>query len=210
MVSGSARLLCLAAAGLLASCTLSTVPDPPTEDPLVEPLPYTVGVYYDPDFRSFEFISHYDPVLSMKYEIGSPSVEMFDHALSSLFEEVVVIEEWPANATLDPEVVGVFYPRIENFYGGIDTGWQGRYYANVTYRTTLYDSLGEEVGSWTVYGRGEVRQLSFVWQGAGEVTGLALREAGARFLAGFRKEPAVIRWLERLQRPDAARSQSAG
>lgn len=176
-------------------------------------MPYTVGVYYDPDFRTFEFISDYDPLMSMRYEIGPPSVELFDHAMSSLFEEVVVIEEWPADAELDPEVAGVFCPRIENFYGSIDSfdkkNWQSRYYANVTYRMTLYDPDGEEIGSWTVYGRGEVRQFSFVWQGTGEVTDIALREAGARFLAGFREEPTVLRWLERLQPADAARSSSA-
>lgn len=166
---------------LLFGCSASSRIDPIiTRPPLVEPLPLVVGVYFSPEFRGYR--SKCDGWLCPEYDVGPPSVALFELMLAGLFKDVVVLDSMPltyANLKVD----GILVPAISHLHAyGV---------AAIDYRLTLYSPSGAEFGAWEVGG--------VATTGAVFVSGLlrqAMRDAAAKFVRGLAQEPVVKSWLK--------------
>lgn len=154
-----------------------------TRRPLVEPLPLSVGVYFSPEFRAYR--TKCDAWLCPEYDIGPPSVALFEMLLAGLFREVQIIEFEPP-ITADLKVDGILAPAITSStyqVGGV---------AQMIYRITLSDPAGMEVVAWEVSGT----SLAGAVFAAGPALRLAMRDAAAQFVRGIRQEPLIKAWLK--------------
>jgi hypothetical protein len=148
--------------------------------PLVESLPMTVGIYFSPEFRSYHG-TQCGALFCNEYELGPRSVALFEIIAEGLFDKVAVVEFLsPSDSGL--KVAGILAPSITSF----DFGYQ-----QITYRVTLYSPSAMEIGAWEVDGVASADE----WL-PGKRARLAMRDAAAKFVRGFRKEPVVNRWLE--------------
>jgi hypothetical protein len=165
----------------LGACTVNHEIKPVLErKPLVESLPLTVGIYFSPEFRTYHR-SQCGLLFCNEYELGPPSVALFEILVAGLFDKVLAIETMPpTRSKLD--VAGILAPTITRF---------DIRYLEITYRMTLYSPAGSELGAWEVDGAPSGETLF-----PAEPTRMAMRRAAARFVKEFRTEPVVMHWLE--------------
>ena len=173
-------------------------------NPTVEPLPstirlpLTVGVYYDPKFRSTRYQFRGFTGLA-NFPVGQASVTLFDRLFAAIFKSVSVVPDRPPLRAEGAKIDAVIEPAIAAF--DVKTrvrgpGFTETYRAEITYRFTLWSSQGERIASWTVTGNGETRGVT--WRAdelRGRVAELAMRDAAAKFLRVFRGVPEARRWL---------------
>jgi hypothetical protein len=171
----------------LGGCTIHHEIKPVLERrPLVEALPLTVGIYFGPEFGSYH-ASRCVPLLCDEYDLGPPSVALFEIIVAGLFEKVLVVDSIPPPDS-NLKVAGILEPAIANFHPHENRLHQ------IIYRVTLYSPAGADLGAWEVDGA-SVDAESFPHT-PGKVTRLAMRRAAARFVKEFRKEPVVMSWLK--------------
>lgn len=102
--------------------------------------------------------------------------------LAGLFKDVVILDAMPpAHSNL--KVDGIFVPAISHVYA------LGR--AEITYKLALHSSAGAALGAWDAEGSGGSGAV-FV----SDLLRLAMRDAAANFVKGFRREPVVKNWLK--------------
>ena len=175
---------------------LDSAPLPP---PLVDPLPFAVGVYYSPDFRSRETFVDWG-TWGVTFKLGPPSVTKFDQALKATFETVVPVDSLPAPRIANNALAGIIAPEFLSF-------WQlpphsckppCKFPASIKYAATLYNPSGAKLGDWSFEGSGQVDpyRVSFNIEKIGGVAASrAIRAAVAKFIREFRKQPFVKSWL---------------
>ncbi len=193
---------------LVTGCTsfVHGVTTPTLPVPVVQTIPLTVGVHYTPQFRDAQpaarrFVAGSEIV--DVYQLGAPSVAVFDAALRQVFENVIEVTSWPPSD--EPlKVAGVLIPAIPP--NGV-TVYLGQPRIAVEYRIGLYSGSGGEIGSWRVVGisggfAGEMPALTTIPVWVSE----ALRSAAAGVVASFFREPQARAWLEANGvHPDALR-----
>jgi hypothetical protein len=172
--------------------------------PLVQPLPLTVGVYFSPEFRTYQgkktcTFTCVGPG-SFDYDLGPHSVAMFELVLAGMFDSIVAIETLSPPSS--PGIAGIIAPKITDFNAtGFDEGGFLLVLASdITYQVTLYSPAGVEMGTWQVVGNGGIKgREGFIFghgDREGESVRRAMRDAATTFIKGFRQEPVVKRWLE--------------
>jgi hypothetical protein len=193
---------------LVTSCSsfVHGVAAPTIPVPVVQKIPLTVGVHYTPQFRdaqpaSRRFVAGSE--IKDVYQLGAPSVAVFDAALRHVFETVIEVKSWPPGD--EPlKVAGVLIPSIPP--NGV-TVYLGQPRIAVEYRVGLFSSSGGEIGSWRVVGiaggpAAEMPALATL----PVVVSEALRSAAAGVVASFFREPQARAWLEANGvRPDELR-----
>ncbi len=204
----------LATVSCLGGCTYSVSVDVPLHHPpLIEPLPLRVGVYYSPEFRTYEHRQIIRGEIwknTWKFSLGPPSVALFDLVFPTMFETVPV-QSRPPLASSAPELAAVIEPRIERFHLAapeLPVGMKPislfTFSATIEYRFTLYSTRGDLIASWLESGRGEIQHTfvseAFPFTGIvkgiyNEVTVNAMREAAANLSTRYREEPGVQGWL---------------
>ena len=157
--------------------------------PLIEPLPLTVGVYYDAEFRNFETVQTRrvrDSIDRYHLRLGRPSMALFDLAFGALFAETVALSAAPPWEDGESQLDAAIAPRIESAS-----------LSSVRYAFTLTGANGRVIADWTVTGRhaGETSSERTV----AHSIRFAMRDAAADFLIGFQQESEVRAWLARLE-----------
>lgn len=172
--------------------------------PNINKLPLMIGVYYSPEFRTYQHARARGQVQFVAPQ-GQASAALFDQVLPMIFESVVPVPSRPPLAEASPKVAAVIEPKIEEF--DFDFPWTpfGSYTAQIVYRLTLHSPEGTPFASWTVKGSGE-RGSGLAATHApliGEAVDLAMQDAAMKFMVGFRDIPEVRRWLRRVGVADA-------
>ena len=121
--------------------------------PEVEQAPVTVGIYYSPEFASYEHIRTSGSHVYVA-PVGERSAAMLDEIFPRIFAKVVKLDMPPTSAKPKSEVDWVIEPAVEavDFRLGFDSD-SDRY--SLTYRFTVYSKEGFPVSSWTVLGKGK-------------------------------------------------------
>lgn len=200
-------LLPLALCALVGGCTTNVTVEGSVPTPLVAKLPVRVGVYYSPDFRSFQHEEVIEQQGTYKVDLGEQNLVFFRNLMDAMFESAVEVddsiferEERPsARRMAEQGLDGVIVPEIEK-YGFLTPFISGLnfYSASIHYRVTLYDAKGDRVGTWTLVGYGKAEGAVFgANEALGEATLLAIRDGGARIAIDIPAEPAVVAWAEK-------------
>jgi hypothetical protein len=201
---GLAAVVAMAVAGCSHNLEVDATLDKP---PAVEPLPVAMGVYYPPELRIYHRSIAFLGIHTFDTDLGPPSIALFDQIFSSMFARIVPVAEHPSSLDDDVSVAAIIVMRIERFqpysfsFGAHSTII--RTPAEITYRATLYLPHGQQFATWTVEGSGVFEEefdedVFLIEPVVQELTAVAMREATAKFVAGFRQQPEVARWLAGL------------
>jgi hypothetical protein len=177
--------------------------------PTIEPVSVTVGVYYSPEFKTYEHrqvFTFYSPGAIIYEEqtvteiisLGSASVALFDQIFKSLFENTVTLENKPTYGKEIPGVDIIIEPSIGR-YNLVYPWFPSKPKVEIQYLILLFSPHEGNIGSWSVEGTGEKKMSlpkAFVWPK--DLTQLAMREAAAKFFIGFYDNAGVQKWLQGL------------
>lgn len=191
---------------LLQSCTTSVVVEGSLPTPLVEKIPARVGIYYSEDFRNFQHEETIRDSGSWHIDLGAQNMMFFERLMSSLFEQVVEIDEPLETSESMLDFDGIVIPEIKKF-GFLTPNVSGLkfYSASIEYRIVMFDRTGDQLGDWNIVGYGKSEGGLFSADDAiNESTLLAIRDGGARIAIELIDQPAVREWIDRIDRIEGA------
>ncbi|MEM6300287.1 MAG: hypothetical protein AAF749_00995 [Pseudomonadota bacterium] len=201
----SRAIVCLLAVAFFAGCATKEVSVkgnfPP---PLLEPLPVTIGVWYEPDFLAHEF---YDEAKGRSdstwiVKTGEAQVQMWSQLLRGMFDTIVPIENKPSPEQVSDAVDAVLIPRVDELQYAIPAHTNVKVYEIwMRYAFELVSTNGDPIAEWTMtaYGKTPTAFLRSDEAAVNLAAVVALRDAGAHFITSFEKVPEVAQWLENQQ-----------
>lgn len=210
------RLLALLSALLLSACANEVVVKGSFPEPVLEKLPYTLGVYYDPEFRNHEF---FDEATSREesnwlVRTGDAQIEMYNTLLPGMFEKVVFLNELPrrdrVEAVTGQRLDAVLVPHVAELQYSIPSHTKINVFEIwMRYRYELYNPAGELVADWTMtsYGKTPTAFLQSAEAAVNLAAVVALRDAGANFAMNFSIVPEVKVWTGTVAQARAERAQ---
>jgi hypothetical protein len=202
------RLLTAALALLLGACTNNVVVHGNFPSPILEKLPYTLGVYYDPDFRTHEF---FDKASSREetdwlVKTGDAQVQMYNILLEGMFEKIVMLNQLPrrerVEAVTEQHVDAILVPHVAELQYSIPDHTKINVFEIwMRYRYELYSPDGELLADWTMtsYGKTPTAFLQSAEAAVNLAAVVALRDAGANFALNFTRVPEVKLWMESME-----------
>jgi hypothetical protein len=205
------RLLLVAALlALLSACGPAKVEVEGTfPEPLMEPLPLTMGVWYPEEFANHEF---FDEATSREesswiVKTGQAQVQMWDKLWGGMFYEMVHMKGQPGAGQMNQLVDAVLIPHVEELQYAIPAHTSIKVYEIwMRYRFEMVTAGGMPIAEWTMTSYGKT-PTAFMQSDEGAVNlaaVMALRDAGANFATNFTRVPAVEDWLqEKWQQPTA-------
>ena len=200
------RILRLAAAllllALLSACgPAEVVVKGNFPDPLMEPLPLTMGVWYGEDFDQHEF---FDEAKSREesgwiVKTGQAQVQMWDKLLAGMFTDVLHMKGKPGAGQMNQLVDAVLIPHVAELQYAIPAHTNVKVYEIwMRYRFEMVTPSGKPIAEWTMTSYGKT-PTAFMQSDEGAVNlaaVMALRDAGANFASNFTRVPAVQEWLQ--------------
>jgi hypothetical protein len=204
------RALLVLAVLLFAGCsTKEVVITGNFPDPLMSPLPVTLGVWYAPEFESHEFFDEAKGRSESSWIVrtGEAQVQMWDKLLEGMFLRVARMDGKPAPDQMNPAVDAVLIPSIVELQYAIPAHTNVKVYEIwLRYGFELVSTRGEPIAEWTMtaYGKTPTAFLQSDEEAVRLAGVVALRDAGAHFVTSFQKVPEVAQWLEELQSQQSA------
>lgn len=158
--------------------------------PIVEPLPYQVGVVFTDEFQTY---LHEDEDTDFTIDLGARQTRMFGITFDALFDRQVAVGGDGAGAggvdlILRPELLEY------SFISPRETG-TGFYAASMRYRVVVMRADQSVVGfvPFVAYGKSRSGLLNQA-DSLGEATTMALRDASAALITVFKQEIAKEAW----------------
>jgi hypothetical protein len=199
---------CLASAALLALLAgcgpAQVVVEGKFPPPLMEPLPLTLGIWYDEDFANHEFFDQAKSRSESSWVVktGQAQVQMWDTLLGGMFADVVHMKGKPSPDQMNQVVDAVLLPHVDELQYTIPAHTNVKVYEIwMRYRFELVTTQGEPIGEWTMssYGKTPTAFMRSDEAAVNLAAVMALRDAGANFATSFTRVPEVQQWLQ--QRP---------
>jgi hypothetical protein len=162
--------------------------------PLLTPIPVTIGLYLPEEFKQYV---HKEERWSVEWEIelGQAQTDGLTRLVNAMFAGVVELDSI-MGAVANPEIRAVLEPQLEqySFVTPRDAGAQF-YAVSLKYRVGLYSPDGKLVESWPFTGYGSVESSGFGGEDPlRKATAIAMRDAGAKLAVEFRQQ-AMVRGL---------------
>jgi hypothetical protein len=189
----SARSALLITTGLLSACSQSVVVTTDFPEPLVEPLPLTVGVHYDPALTDYVYTEELPGDGTWSFTLGEVNSKLFDGAFAALFEHTIAVED--TGGTGDPYdgLNAVIEPTLEAFEFSLPRQSRSEQYSVwIRYRLNVYKPDGTLITGWPVSAYGQSDSQTFGKSKSMEQATInALRDAFASIVIGFPKQPGI-------------------
>lgn len=167
---------------LLGGCAGNVIISKDYPDPVVAPLPYRVGVYFNPEFRNYVYS---EEEADVEFEVGTHQTRLFEKVMTALFLQSVSLS---TRETSDTDLDLVIEPVLQEyaFLSPLETATDF-YAVSLKYQLRLYSADGEIVGFWpfVAYGKSRTRVLAKN-ESLGDATTMALRDAAAAMVSQFR------------------------
>jgi hypothetical protein len=189
---GAARWLAGALAlAAVASCgAISIKPDPVLPQPLLQPLPSSVGLVLPNELRNYV---HKERRWGVEWQIalGPGHVHLLRDIFKDSFRHVQEFKDLTA-ARAGTGLNAVFEPLIDQYSFVTDRDTAGRYDAvTIRYRINLYTPQGEKVDTLTLTGYGSALAKGMSsGKPLERATLAAMRDAAAKFLVQFPQQAA--------------------
>lgn len=200
-------LLLLASALVLAGCgKKQVVVQGNFPEPLMEPIPLTIGIWYEPEFANHEFYDEAKGRADSDWVVktGEAQVQMWGQLFNRMFVTVKPLDGRPAPEQMNPAVDAVLIPRVDELQYALPTHTNINVYEIwLRYAFELVTTGGEPIAEWTMtaYGKTPTAFLKSQEEAVRLAGVVALRDAGAHFITTFQKVPEVAQWLESYQQP---------
>ena len=166
----------------------------PLPEPLFNPLPLSIVVYYDDDFTAYTS-THQNPnhTVTSTIHVGSFNTDLFNYLLPHVFEKVQIAQhnsvEVDKTGTIDlvirPAVTAFDYWRTSNFD-----------HLRVLYSLTFSLPGGERVGLWEVRAHNSIPVTGYYSRGTAhsniqELSHTVARELSAKFIINICNQPFI-------------------
>jgi len=189
-------LLCV----VLTSCksTLNVVGNFPT--PVVNQMPFSIGVVLGPEFTNFQYIEAEEDRDEWDISVGKAQTQLFDVVLTAMFSDVATsqsLQEMP-----DKSIDLFFQPSLENFQYNVPNETKGKMYEVwLKYNLKVFDAQQQLLADWilTAYGKTPTAFLKSQEDGLNEAMVIALRDLGAGIALRFGHVPEINQWLKKKQ-----------
>jgi len=174
--------------------------------PLMEPLPLTVGVWYDQDFANHEFFDEAKSRSESSWIVktGQAQVQMWDTLLAGMFQNIVYMKGRPEPGQMNQVVDAVLIPHVDELQYAIPAHTSVKVYEIwMRYRFEMVTTGGAPIAEWTMtsYGKTPTAFLQSDKAAVNLAAVMALRDAGANFATNFTRVPAVQDWLQLKWQP---------
>jgi hypothetical protein len=185
--------------------------------PVMNKLPYTIAVYYDPEFRNHEFFDEATTREDTDWLVrtGEAQVDMYNSLLPGMFQRVVMLNEqprWDRVETVEKKAVdAVLVPHVSELQYSIPSHTKINVFEIwMRYRYELYSPEGELLADWTMtsYGKTPTAFLQSAEAAVNLAAVVALRDAGANFAMNFTSVPEVKLWMESAIEARARRAEA--
>ncbi len=199
---------------LLAGCgPAKVVVEGNFPEPLIEPIPIVLGVWYPEDFARHEFFDQAKSRSESDWivQTGAAQVQMWDTLLGGMFYELVHMKGKPGAGQMNQVVNAVLIPHVEELQYAIPTHTNVKVYEIwMRYRFELVNRRGETIAEWTMpaYGKTPTAFLRSDEEAVNLAAVMALRDAGANFAVTFKRVPEVAAWLATPKQRRVATSQA--
>ena len=209
----------LLAGWLLGGCANTVIVEGEFPTPVLEKLPLTIGVYYEPEFRNHEFFDQASSREEVDWLVrtGEAQVKMYNTLLPGMFEKVVMLNELRrgkrVEAVTEENVDAVLVPHVAELQYSIPNHTKINVFEIwMRYRYELYDPNGKLLADWTMtsYGKTPTAFLQSAEAAVNLAAVVALRDAGANFAMNFERVPEVKAWMDTVLAagPGTGRSQA--
>lgn len=191
----AALLLAVAVTGCDQALTINT----PFPEPLVEPLPYDVGVYITPEFAGFTYREDVPNDSDWTIDIGAANVALFERVLGRVFRSAARVPSRQADPATG--LAAIIEPSIQAFEFSLPRQSATDQYAVwIRYNLAVYDPAGNLLTNWTVNAFGQTgSQAMRPARSMEQATIRAMRDAAATISVGFADETRI---RERLRGED--------
>jgi hypothetical protein len=168
--------------------------------PLMEPIPIKLGVWYPEEFANHEFFDEAKSRSESDWIVntGAAQVQMWDTLLAGMFYEMVHMKGKPAPNQMNEVVNAVLIPHVEELQYAIPTHTNVKVYEIwMRYRFELVTVDGKTIAEWTMpaYGKTPTAFLRSDEAAVNLAAVMALRDAGANFAVTFERVPEVAAWM---------------
>ena len=177
-------------------------------DPLMEPVPLTLGVWYTEEFANHEFFDEATGRAGSGWVVntGEAQVSLWDKLLGGMFYQLVHMKGEPGPGQMNQVVSAVLIPHVEELQYAIPMHTNVKVYEIwMRYRFELVTTNGESIAEWTMpaYGKTPTAFLRSDDDAVNLAAVMALRDAGANFATSFMRVPEVAAWMngEPVARP---------
>ena len=194
---------------LLAACLLLLVGCGPTRlevegnfpQPLMEPLPLKIGIWYPDEFAQHEFFDEAKGRQESGWVVktGAAQTQMWDTLLDGMFYEIIHMKGEPGPGQMNQLVDAVLIPMVDELQYAIPQHTNVKVYEIwMRYRFKLVTTGGEPIAEWTMpaYGKTPTAFLQSDKAAVNLAAVMALRDAGAHFATSFTRVPEVQAWLQ--------------
>jgi len=186
VLAGAVALATLGACG-----GITIAPDPVLPQPLLQPLPSSVGLVLPKELRNYV---HKETRWGIEWRIalGPGHVHLMRDIFKDSFREVQEFKDLEA-ARAASGLKAVFEPLIDQYSFVTDHDTGGRYdAATIRYRINVYTAQGEKVDTLTLTGYGSaLAQGMSNGKPLERATLAAMRDAAAKFLVQFPQQAAA-------------------
>lgn len=156
--------------------------------PLVEPLPVSVELVLNDEFRTYIYKQEDVKGRSdISVDIGSAQTNLFETMSAQMF----------AGSELENRQL-IVTPSIEAFQYAIPRETRAEIYEIwLKYRVLVTTKSGDPIADWLItgYGKTPTAFLKSPQQAIDAATGVALRDIGSQLSIGFQRQPDVVAWL---------------
>ena len=156
--------------------------------PLIEPLPIKVGVYYGNDFGTFETtqkqVINSDMTFIKNIKMGKANIALFDYIFRHVFKEVTLVQHLSDGTDHSKDIDLIIEPTVHSYTNPNPTV-DGNY-IHIIYAIKFYLPEGEQISSWRIKGTGHIPPMfKYVTTVVVELTQMAMREVAAKFITDF-------------------------
>jgi len=159
--------------------------------PLIEPLPIKVGVYYGNDFGTFETTQKVETpeggFFIDKIKMGKANIALFDYILPHVFKEVTLVQHFSEDSEDMKNVDLIIKPIIHKYsYNNFYTASPIESSICIIYEISFYSPGGESIRPWLIEGNGsKLVHVKIEIPHVIELTQMAMREVAAKFITDF-------------------------
>ncbi len=206
----TARILLVLSLLVLAACESSLKVKGNFPKPMVDKIPHTLGVYYEPDFANYVYTEKSGDRSKWVIDAGPAQMAMLSNLLPEMFEQVIPLSSLPSEGQASSADL-IFSPKIDNFQYATPRETKINVYEIwIKYNMRVYNGQGQLLADWlmSAYGKTPTAFMKNKEDAINEAAVMALRDLGASLSLRFAEIPEIKAWLADHQHAALAASEN--
>ncbi len=192
------KVVLLALLSTLWGCTNNLQVKGDLPSPLISPIPQSMGVLYDDQFRNYVYTEKSEDRGKWVIDNGNAQIQLFQQVLPKLFHSVQEISALPtADSPAATDLV--IHPKVTDFQYSVPRETKFKVFEVwIKYNLTVYDANGVLIADWiaTAYGKTPTAFMQSNEEAMNAAVIVALRDLGANLSIGALRVPEIKAWLE--------------